>query len=502
VDAVRPEEAAPSSSKPSVTRRTALKGAAAMATAMGTLELVGKVAHLPDRAWAAEAAETSAAALPDIQFDIGNFIAPARTFGGILMQMPPVNTVFVTARLLRRPNRNDQAVLDAALGQLEATYPFSASGLITFVSYGLPYFRRLPASVVNAAIPRLRSNTARSALEEAVPSPTDFGQPGITKLNFPVPVRIETNDILFTMRSDSQAIIQDALAWLGGSNRLRGRAVPSPAIGGLLQVTSSRAMFTQLGMPRSVAAQANLPFTRYLHPQSPMWMGFADQHVNGAGPAAICTFAGNGSARLTTARPGDYFDTGGIQHLSHVILDMRQFFDLDAQNLPGDDAVFTERVQYMFHSPAINPGNADQLTNSGGPTFLPNENRGPNYARQTAQGIGVEDNAHRLGHLSTLQRSSRAPDGSPMHIRMDGPGFDDMDVPGGSRQPKLQFTAFIPTADFFTTMRRNQASLDLANQFDVDEDENGLERFLTATRRQNFLIPPRRHRSLPLVEFT
>lgn len=49
-------------------------------------------------------------------------------------------------------------------------------------------------------------------------------------------------------------------------------------------------------------------------------------------------------------------------------------------------------------------------------------------------------------------------------------------------------------------MRRNQASLDLAQQFAVDEDENGLERFLTATRRQNFLIPPRRHRSFPLVE--
>ena len=35
-----------------------------------------------------------------------------------------------------------------------------------------------------------------------------------------------------------------------------------------------------------------------------------------------------------------------------------------------------------------------------------------------------------------------------------------------------------------------QASLDLVQQFGVDPDDNGLERFLTATRRQNFLIPP------------
>lgn len=73
-----------------------------------------------------------------------------------------------------------------------------------------------------------------------------------------------------------------------------------------------------------------------------------------------------------------------------------------------------------------------------------------------------------MGHLTALQRSSRA------------------DVPDGSVQPKLQFTMFFPTADFFRVMRINQASLDLVSQFGVDPDDNGLERFLTATRRQNY----------------
>ena len=498
MDAEQPREAS-DTPEHTVTRRNALKGAAALATAMGTLELVGKGAHLPERV---AYADVSAAALPDIQFDIGAFIAPVQNLGGIPMQLPPVHTVFLTARLLRTPNRTDQTNLTNAMNTIEANYPFAAGGVITFVSYGLPYFRRLPAALVNSAIPKLRSNTARSVLEEAVASPTDVGQPGITKLNFNVPVRIENNDVLFTLRGDNQTFVQDVISWLGGSNRLVGRAVPSPAFAGLLQFTSSRAMFTQLGMPKFVAGQIGAPWAPFIHPQTPMWMGFADQQVNASGPAAICTFAGNPSARLTTAVAGDYFANGSIQHLSHVILDMRQFFDMDANNVPGDDAVFTERVQYMFHSPAINPGNADQLTNSGGPAFLPNDNRGVNYARQTAQGIGTEDNERRIGHLSTLQRSSRAADGTPIHVRMDGPGFDNMDVPGGSKQPKLQFTVFVPTADFFATMRRNQASLDLTTEFDIDEDENGLERFLTTTRRQNFLIPSRQHRAFPLVEFT
>jgi hypothetical protein len=489
-----------------LSRRAALKNAAALATAMGTLELVGRLAHIPERV---ALASVDTLTLPDIQFDIGAFIAPARSLDGILMQLPPVNTVFLTGRLLRTPNRTDQAEMARAMNTLEAAYPFSASGLISFVAYGIPYFNRLPGgmtgSLVAGNMPRLLSNTSRFALEEAVPSPTDVSpvNPNITKLRFNVPVRIETNDVLFTLRSDDQLHVFDAVQWLSGSNRLNGQTITSPAFGTLLSFTSSRAMFAQIGMPRFVAGQVGLPFKNFINPNSVMWMGFNDQHVSGAGPAPICTFAGNSSARLTTAVPGNYFDNGGIQHLSHLILDMLQLFDMDTPSSPpGEDGVFTERVQYMFRSPAPSQGNPDQFTNGGGPANIENVFKGVNDALNTAQGIGTENNEHRMGHLSTLQRSSRAADGTPMHIRMDGPGFDNMDVPGASKQPKLQFTVFVPTADFFTTMRRNQASLDLQQQFNVPPDDNGLERFLTATRRQNFLVPPRRHRAFPLVEFT
>ena len=136
----------------------------------------------------------------------------------------------------------------------------------------------------------------------------------------------------------------------------------------------------------------------------------------------------------------------------------------------------------------------------GGPALLPNENRGPHYAERTAQGIGTAGCKRRMGHLSCLQRTSRAADGTPLHIRMDGPGFDAMDVPGGGNQPKLQFTIFVPSAEFFRTLRTSQASLDLQEKYGVAVEDNGLERFLTATRRQNFLVPPRRHRAFPLTE--
>jgi hypothetical protein len=488
---------------PVLTRRAALRNAAAVATALGTLELVGRFARLPERVALADASITT---LPDIQHDIGAFIAPVQTINGVQVQLPPVNTVFLTARLLRTPTRTDQTVLANALATIEANYPFSASGIITFVSYGIPYFNRLPGgltgSLVSSRMPRLLSDTNRFALEEAVPGPTDVGQPGITKRLFNVPVRIETNDLLFTIRGDNQSSVINVVNWLRGSNTLAGHAIPSPAFSTLMSFTSSRAMFAQMGMPKFVAGQFGFIFKDRIQHDSPMWMGFADQQTNAAGPPAITTFAGNASAHLTTAVAGDYFDNGSIQHLSHVILDLEQFYARAGEPAATEDETFLERVQYMFRSPAPSQGNPDQFTDGGGPSFLPNQFLGINDASNTAQGIGVPDGTHRIGHLSQLQRSSRAADGTPIHIRMDGPGIDNMDVPGGSKQPKLQFTAFVPTAEFFRVMRVNQASLDLKAQFAVEDDDLGLERFLQTTRRQNFLSPPRRNRAFPLVEFT
>jgi hypothetical protein len=83
---------------------------------------------------------------------------------------------------------------------------------------------------------------------------------------------------------------------------------------------------------------------------------------------------------------------------------------------------------------------------------------------------------------------------------VDGAGFDSMDVPSGGNLPKLHFSIFVPTAEVFERMRRYQAATDLATAFNVPARNNGIDSFMTATRRQNFLVPPRQHRAFPLVE--
>jgi hypothetical protein len=480
--------------------------------ALGTLGLLDGLAWMPERvAWA----DPATLAFPDVQFDIGPFMPAARTFDGIPVALPPINTVFVTARLARGPSKADRARMESALTTIEANYPYSPGGVMTHVSYSDNYFARLPAAVVNANMPQTVAFQGlpggQPVLKRAVAGPTDVA-PGnrtleLRRAEFNVPLQLESNDILFTIRGDDSSRIADVVRWLGGSNTLLSRNVPSPVFDAGMTITSSRAQFVQPGLPRNVAATQGLVFADFVNPFSTMWMGFLDQQVDASSPPQVVTFVGGNGIKLTNAAPGSYFDNGSIQHLSHLLMDLRQFY-VDG-NSPDDPAAdhrepFSERVQYMFQSPPpVAEDPTDPFRDGGGPrnlgqrgAVLPNVFRGTNYAVTSAQQF------QRIGHLSQLHRSGRTSDGRPIHLRIDGPGFDAMDTTTGRNTPKLQFSGFFPSADFFATLRRNQASLDLLDQFNLEEEDHGLERFLTATRRQNFLIPPRRHRAFPLIELT
>jgi hypothetical protein len=528
-----------------LSRRSALVGGGAAALLVSQAVLFEKLGWLPNRS-----AADVGAAFPDIQFDLGAFINPAKVFndgaGDVTVQLPPVFSLFLPVVLTRRPTAHDQATLARALDTIEASYPASPAGVLIFsVSYGLPYFNRLPQELVAKHMPVLLSDPSRPVLEEAVPSPTDVVDglvggpgaivPGIVKDRFNVNVVIESNDLVFHLRSDSLTNLTSVSMWLQGSNNLNGRHVPSPHFGGLLRFQTPRVQFVQQGLSRKLADEHGFEFASRINPDSTMSMGFVDQQTNAAGPAAITTFVGNASAKLTSAQPGDYFDNGSIAHFSHVIEDLFQFYALphqDPRHPEGEP--FTERCQYMFRSNQVgtptgipSEGHAEQFRNGGGPAFINNVFQGTEAAllqAEDAHGKFTPGNARlgatftgesRVGHEEALQQVSRAADSTPLHIRADGPGFDSMDVPAfrtfpgpsgvevpaGSKQFKLQFFMYLPTADLFARMRSAQAAQQFQKQFMAGStDDNGLERFITATRRQNFLVPPRRHRAFPLLE--
>jgi len=525
-----------------MSRRSALRAGAATAFLLSQAALFEEVEKTIIRPAQANAATT----FSDIQFDLGAFINPAEVLndgaGNVTAQFPPTYAMFLPAKLNRTPTAADQATLASALNTIEANYPASPSGLLIFsVAYGVPYFNRLPHSVVSANMPT--ASTGGPVLVEATPSPTDVVGglvggpgaliPGVTKERFNVNVVIEGNDVLFHLQSDSMVNLAAIPLWFNGSNNLNGKGVPSPDFNGLFTFQTPRIKFMQIGMPRTMAEQYGFEFAPRMNPDSSMAMGFIDQQTNAGGPPAIVTFAGNSSAHLTSAVAGSYFDNGSIAHLSHVIQDLYQFYNTPGQdsNFPSGEP-FTERCQYMFRSNQLGttggipaPGNTDQFTNGGGPAYINNVFQGTGSAAAAAQDSAGQFSASnqtinatftdepRIGHIDALQQVSRASDGTPLHIRADGPGLDTMDTPrfetfpgsnsfvsAGSYQFKLQFLVYVPTATFFAQMRTAQAAQNLQKQFNVDPGDNGLERFITATRRQNFLVPPRRHRAFPLVE--
>jgi hypothetical protein len=504
--AVQYTESPPSILSRPLPRRAVLRGGGVIAGAVGTLALLEGLAVLPERV---AMADPGTLAQPDIQFDIEPFMPAARTVDGVSIALPPVHTAFVTATLQRRPTTIDQIRMENDLRIIEAAYPYSPSGVFTHVAFSDNYFARFPRLVVAAAMPNTLSGN-QPVLKRAVAGPTDVASGNrvleLRRPEFTVPVRMENNDLLFTIRSDNPTIVTDVVNWISGSNRLAGRSIASPAYVAEMTVTSTRAMFVQQGLPRSIADSQRLPFASFVNPASPMWMGFFDQQVNASAPAQDVTFVGGHGIKLTTADPGDYFDNGSIQHLSHLLLDLQQFYvDGREPEEPVDHREnFDERLQYMFESPSqVAEDPVDPFTDGGGPrnlstrgAVLPNVFRGADYARQSAVQFG------RMGHLSQLHRTGRTADGRPIHLRIDGPGFDALDTTTRRNTPKLQFSGFFPSADFFAELRRAQASVDLLEELDLEEEDHGIERFITTTRRQNFLIPPRRHRAFPLAEFT
>ena len=258
--------------------------------------------------------------------------------------------------------------------------------------------------------------------------------------------------------------------------------------------------------------------------------------TNASGPPRSSRSLGNSSAKLTNAQPADYFDNGSIAHFSHVIEDLYQFYATPGQDpgRPDGRAVHRTlpvhvpvRISSAPRTGCRRTGNADQFTNGGGPAFINNVFQGTDAALLGAQDSGGHASPRRTRPLSAtftgnprdrpqcgpaaglagLGRHATAHPQRRARLRQHGrarlPHASRAraapDVPAGSHQFKLQFLIFVPTADLFAQMRTAAAAQDLQQQFLAGQsDDNGLERHITATRRQNFLVPPRRHRAFPL----
>ena len=398
---------------------------------------------------------------------------------GVEVVVPPLHSAIVTATVGDVDLRSAKKQLEDALASLESTYdPATPAGLGITAAWGIPYFAR-----VHAAAQRHLPFDRRAQKPVLLPTRRFPSDPADTIL--------EQNDVAFLLRSDSLAHIE------AGESALRGL--------GFLHVTSVRRGFAGGGfegkqsLPKKMAMAAGVPGADLIPDTSELFLGFTSTQKAGLGPRLIANHETLGYVDLR----GGYFHGGTHMHLSHISE------DLEAWYLNFD---FGERVLTAFA-----PGQRAKPNQQTVP-------QGPHDIHDAAQMRQTFGRTGRFGHSASIQPTSRLqqdhvgpdgtvyPKGTAIPQRAD---FNTLDNPfffsahpardKWTKDPAagVHFVVFNPTGDDF---ERNRLAMDgqLPDGTKLDtaprSRAQGFNSILTTTHRQNFLVPPRRHRSFPLAE--
>jgi hypothetical protein len=406
---------------------------------------------------------------PPGQYQIAAYgvrIAPDQE-SAVDVDIPPVWNMVITATLRRAPAIAEQRRVELALRAVESAYPYSPAGVFLLVAYGLPYFRRYIQSDVYAAhLPHMVDAEQAPVLLDAVRFASD-----------PSSLALEANDVVFHLRSDALTQLHDVqMALFGRSGRLAGQEAHEADISDLFSVTSVRTGFVGAGLPRRMAQQAALAVASSIPEAAPLFMGFTSTQQLGQAREEAVSFEGKRDPLLlplTSAKPGDYFAGGTTMHLSHLREDLDKWYALS----------YDERLARMFHpGAAATPGRVTVAT-----SWL-----NPNPSEFHAQHARV------LGHNEAIQRGSRSEEGQALQLRADFNTMDSLD--GSTAGPGVHFLTFTAGSQIFHRGRMAMDATSVEQGYGLAPTANGINAFIRATRRQNLLVPPRRHRAFPLLE--
>ena len=351
------------------------------------------------------------------------------------------------------------------------------AGLGITIAWGLPYFDRLVPGPSFVHLP-VDARAGKGALLEARRFPSD-----------PPDTVLESNDVAILVRADDRSHIDDAI------DRLRSS--------GLFHVTSLRRGFAGgsfdggPSLPRQMAIAAGVPGAELIPVGSELFLGFTSTQKAAFGPGKIANFETLGFVDL---RDSGYFGQGTHLHLSHVSENLESWY----VNFAHDERVTT----------AFKPG----LDVPVGTQAVP---MGPEQASTAADVRRQYRASGRIGHSASIQATSRlvsdvtGPDGTvytkgtAIPIRADFNTLDNpfffADEPGVIQEGPvagIHFLIFNPSSDDF---ERNRLAMDGvlpggSLEIPPRDRAQGFNSILTTTHRQNFLVPPRRHRSFPLTE--
>jgi hypothetical protein len=466
-----------------LTRKQLLAGAGAGALgAAGIYELVDRLTPAPKRSVA------PVQPLPVEQ----HILEGVRTVrdNGVEVLVPPLHHQLVTLELKAGESAHDlrqaQSELEHALASLEGRYAPTPAGLGITVGWGMQYFHRYVSAGTRALPIDFRASKAKGssvrALLDAIRFPSD-----------PPQTILEQNDAVLLLRSDSLAAIADGAKQLVEKLDLwRPTSIRRGFAGGGFDGTQS--------LPKRMAMAAGVGGADLIPDHAELFLGFTSTQKAGLGPTRIANLETLG---YSDGGPAGYFRGGTAMHVSHIFEDLEGWYI---------NFTHAQRVTTTFRPTRSVPSGT--LTVRQGPGDVATERQNErDYRRYRA-----------IGHSASIQTASRldadvvGADGTQYakgtaiphradFNTLDNPFFWSArpDVDAMSSQPAagLHFVVFNPTSDDF---HRNRLAMDgvlpdgTKLPFDAKDRGQGFNSVLTTTHRQNFLVPPRRHRAFPFAE--
>lgn len=478
-----------------LSRREFLGRAAAAALASaGTYGLIDQIAQPVRRQSIAPDIRLTAATTPSLPLEQHLYSGLSRvTDNGTIVVVPPLHHMVVTATLTVPAAGFPQAqqVLETAISGLETSglLDYTPSGMGLAVAWGLPYFNLLPSAVTNAYLPvdvvASRANGHRTlAIIDAITFASD-----------PAGTLLEGNDVAFVMASDSLANLTTAQ-----------NAIFNGPAGALMTVTSIRRGFVDghhigtgtQSLTKQMAVAAKIPGARSIPKSAELFLGFTSTQESALGSTVIANL--ESLPGLTDQWPNGYFRHGTTMHLSHIFEDLKAWYGTRFRDRVGSSS-------------------APSIKSPHGTLTVP---EGPTQVEALAQVQADLAKYNYVGHSSSMQPVSRLhelvvdnygivwPPGTAVPQRADFNTLDNpfafssnpqLDRMGAKSAAGVHFLSFLPTSSLFHRVR-NAMDGQYDNNLDLGLNavHGPFNNVLQATHRQNYLVPPRAHRSFPLAE--
>jgi hypothetical protein len=412
---------------------------------------------------------------------------------GVPVAVVPLWHAVLTAKLAFGPGdhgalRSAQARLRAALAEVELIYPLGPGGIFIQVSYGLPYFReRIPRKLTDEHFPKstMTGSEGEWAVIDSIRFPKD-----------PEDLVLEEHDICFHFKSDYRGHIDDTIAALfhPGEQRLNGLPAEHAYVGDLFTVTSERHGFAGHGLPRIIGRRMGIPGAEHVPDGAMLFMGFTSSHVHGLAGGNLPSF--ETLPGYTDVGVEGYFAGGTAMHLSHIAINLDEWYAMGLK----------DRLHRMFH-----PRRTEE------PEVLsPDQSPATSTFEEQRDKDAAEHGV--LGHNEQLQFLSRVPEdtttaygrllprGTVIFLRQDfntveNPfAFSTADPISALPRAGVHFIGFGPSSQYYEKMRLEMDGVEHQQRYNLPDENVGFTKFLVTTHRQNMLLPPRAHRSFPLVE--